>query len=111
MLYAETLKLLTAKYYLGVHRISYVKYPTLSCNITMQNSLSRSYTVYLFLRFDFKYSKVRIILQKAEISGHSEGDLNLKSINENDYKILKADIDDFFKEYKNSINNVLIKKW
>lgn len=110
-LYAETIKLLAAKYYLLDHRISYYQYPTLMCNVTMPNSLSQSYTVYLYLRFDFKNEKVRVIIQKVEILGHMEGSLNLKSINEQDYQILKSDIENFFIEYKNSLNTAFNNNW
>ncbi|HRZ28156.1 MAG TPA: hypothetical protein P5295_15225 [Spirochaetota bacterium] len=110
-LYAETIKLLAAKYHLLDHRISYYQYPTLMCNVTMPNSLSQSYTVYLYLRFDFKNEKVRVIIQKAEILGDMEGSLNLKSINEQDYQILKSDIENFFIEYKNSLNTAFNNNW
>jgi len=110
-LYSETIKLLAAKYYLLDHRISYYQYPTLMCNVTMPNSLSQSYTVYLFLRFDFKDEKVRVIIQKAEISGDMGNSLNLKSINKQDYQILKSDIESFFDEYKQSLNAAFNTNW
>ena len=110
-LYAETIKLLAAKYHLLDHRISYYHYPTLMCNITMPNTLSQSYTVYLYLRFDFKDGKVRVIIQKVEISGNMSGSLNLKSINKQDYQILRSDIESFFDEYKKSLNTAFNTNW
>ena len=110
-IYAETLKLLLAKYQLYDHRVTYYKYPTLICNITIPNSLSQSYTVYLYLRFDFKNEKVRVIIQKAEISGDTSGKLNLKSINKQDYQILRSDIESFFDEYKQSLNAAFNTNW
>jgi len=110
-LYAETIKLLAAKYHLLEHRISYNQYPTLMCNVTMPNSLSQSYTVYLYLRFDFKNEKVRVIIQKADILGDVGGSLNLKSINKQDYQVLSSDIENFFDEYKKSLNTAFNDNW
>jgi len=110
-LYAETLKLLAAKYYLLDHRITYYQYPTLMCNITMPNTLSHSYTVYLYLRFDFKNGKVRVIIQKTEILADAGGSLNLKSINKKDYQVLSSDIESFFDEYKKSLNAAFNTNW
>lgn len=110
-IYVETFKLLLAKYHLHDHRVTHYEYPTLMCNITMPNSLSQSYTVYLYLRFDFKNEKVRVIIQKAEISGDPGGSLNLKSINKQDYQILRSDIESFFDEYKQSLNAAFNTNW
>ncbi len=110
-IYAETIKLLAAKYYLIDQRITHYKYPTLMCNVTIPNSLSQTYIVYLYLRFDFKNKKVRVIIQNAEIHGADLGDLNLKSINKADYQVLRSDIESFFDEYKKSLDRAFNSKW